>query len=184
MPGTVASSGAKFGEVVPRDVREMYDRGLQFLASKQTDKGEWTGGGYEDGPGPVGLGLLVFLASGEDPNFGQYSNHVRRSLRSLITSQDATTGIIGQSMYHHGFAMLGLAEAYGAVDERTLWPDKKGPRSIGQALELAVRAAVTRRRRTRWEDGGIHRTPPTPTPPSAARCWLACWRPQRRDRNP
>ncbi|MGO8899638.1 MAG: squalene--hopene cyclase [Isosphaeraceae bacterium] len=135
--------GVKFGEVVPRDVREMYDRGLQFLASKQTDKGEWTGGGYEDGPGPVGLGLLVFLASGEDPNFGPYSNHVRRSLRSLITSQDATTGIIGQSMYHHGFAMLGLAEAYGAVDERTLWPDKKGPRSIGQALELAVRAAVT-----------------------------------------
>ena len=121
----------------------MYDRGLQFLAAKQTDKGEWTGGGYEDGPGPVGLGLLVFLASGEDPNFGQYSNHVRRSLRSLITSQDATTGIIGQSMYHHGFAMLGLAEAYGAVDERNLWPDEKGPRSIGQALELAVRAAVT-----------------------------------------
>ena len=32
--------GAKFGEVVPRDVREMYDRGLQFLALKQTDKGE------------------------------------------------------------------------------------------------------------------------------------------------
>jgi hypothetical protein len=46
-------------------------------------------------------------------------------------------------MYHHGFAMLGLAEAYGAVAERTLWSDKKGPRSIGQALELAVRAAVT-----------------------------------------
>jgi hypothetical protein len=135
--------GTRFGEVVPRDVREMYDRGLQFLASKQTDKGEWTGGGYEDGPGPVGLGLLVFLASGEDPNFGQYSNHVRRSLRFLITSQDAGTGIMGQSMYHHGFAMLGLAEAYGAVDERNLWPDKKGPRSIGQALELAVRAAVT-----------------------------------------
>ena len=50
---------------------------------------------------------------------------------------------MGQSMYHHGFAMLGLAEAYGAVDERNLWPDGKGPRSIGQALELAVRAAVT-----------------------------------------
>jgi hypothetical protein len=135
--------GTKFGEVVPRDVREMYDRGLQYLAAKQTDKGEWTGGGYEDGPGPVGLGLLVFLASGEDPNYGLYSNHVRRSLRYLITAQDASTGIMGQSMYHHGFAMLGLAEAYGAVDERNLWPDRKGPRSIGQALELAVRAAVT-----------------------------------------
>ena len=47
------------------------------------------------------------------------------------------------SMYHHGFAMLALAEAYGAVDERNLWPDGKGTRSIGQALELAVRAAIT-----------------------------------------
>ena len=121
--------GTKFGEVVPRDVREMYDRGLQYLAAKQTEKGEWTGGGYENGPGPVGLGLMVFLASGEDPNFGLYSNHVRRSLRYLITAQDASTGIMGQSMYHHGFAMLGLAEAYGAVDERNLWPDGKGPRS-------------------------------------------------------
>ncbi len=47
------------------------------------------------------------------------------------------------SMYHHGFATLALAEAYGVVDERNLWPDGKGPRSIGQALELAVRAAIT-----------------------------------------
>ena len=118
--------GTKFGEVVPRDVREMYDRGLQYLAAKQTEKGDWPGGGYEDGPGPVGLGLLVFLASGEDPNFGLYSNHVRRSLRYLITAQDATTGIMGASMYHHGFAMLALAEAYGAVDERNLWPERQG----------------------------------------------------------
>ncbi|MGC8639088.1 MAG: squalene--hopene cyclase [Isosphaeraceae bacterium] len=135
--------GTKFGEVVPRDVREMYDRGLQYLAAKQSDKGDWPGGGYEDGPGPVGLGLMVFLASGEDPNFGVYSNHVRRALRYLITAQDASTGIMGQSMYHHGFAMLGLAEAYGAVDERNLWPDGKPLRTVGQALELAVRAAVT-----------------------------------------
>jgi len=135
--------GSKFGEVVPRDVREMYDRGLQYLAAKQNEKGEWTGGGYEDGPGPVGLGLMVFLASGEDPNFGQYSNHVRRALRSIISSQDSGTGIMGSSMYHHGFAMLALAEAYGAVDERNLWPDGKAQRSIGQALELAVRAAIT-----------------------------------------
>jgi hypothetical protein len=57
-------------------------------------------------------------------------------------------------MYHHGFGMLGLAEAYGAVDDRTLWtnvdpnagantPSKDRQRTIGQALELAVRAAIT-----------------------------------------
>ncbi len=32
------------------------------------------------------------------------------------------------------------------------------------------------RRRIRWEDGDIRRTPTTPTPRSAAPCWLACWR--------
>jgi hypothetical protein len=33
----------RYGEAVPRDVREMYDRGLQSLASTQTDKGDWQG---------------------------------------------------------------------------------------------------------------------------------------------
>ena len=135
--------GSRSGEVIPRDVREMYDRGLQYLATTQSEKGDWPGGGGESGPGPTGVGIMAFLASGEDPNFGLYTGNVRRALRSLISSQDATTGIMGASMYHHGFAMLGLAEAYGAVDERSLWPDGKGPRSIGQALELAVRAALT-----------------------------------------
>jgi hypothetical protein len=129
------------GEVVPRDVREMYDRGLQYLAKTQTEQGDWHGG--QNGPGITGMALMVFLASGEDPNFGPYSNNVRKALRSIINAQDSSTGILGNSMYQHGFATLGLAEAYGAVDDRNLWPDGKGPRSVGQALELAVRAAIT-----------------------------------------
>jgi len=140
-PAGAQPPNVRYGEVVPRDVREMYDRGLQYLATTQTEEGNWTGG--DVGPGGTGLGLMVFLASGEDPNFGLYSHHVRRALRSIISSQDAATGFLGQSMYHHGFGMLGLAEAYGAVDERNLWPDRKGQRSVGQALELAVRAAIT-----------------------------------------
>lgn len=133
----------RHGEVVPRDVREMYDRGLQYLAKSQTQQGGWTGG--QQGPGVTGLALMVFLASGEDPNFGLYSTNVKRALRSLISSQNSGTGYLGNSMYHHGFGMLGLAEAYGAVDDRDLWPagQKNKSRSIGAALELAVRAAIT-----------------------------------------
>ena len=153
------------GEVVPRDVRQIYDRGLQFLAASQSQDGTWDGGkpgpamtqglenaaradgswasGGKQGAGVTALALLAFLASGEDANFGIYSGHIRKALRSLIGTQDAKTGYIGPSMYHHGFAMLALAEAYGAVDERNLWPDEKAPRSVGQALELAVRAAIT-----------------------------------------
>lgn len=141
VPSAMAQPSSRSGEVVPRDVREMYDRGLQYLAKNQTDQGDWQQG--QRGPGITGMGLMVFLASGEDPNFGPYSNNVRKALRSIIREQNATTGIMGDSMYHHGFAMLGLAEAYGTVDDRNLWPDGKGPRTIGQALELAVRAAIT-----------------------------------------
>ena len=135
------------GEVVPRDVREMYDRGLQYLADKQTENGDWIDG--QQGPGTTGMGLMAFLASGEDPDFGRYRNNVRRALRSIISAQDGVTGYMGSSMYHHGFGMLALAEAYGAVDDRDLWPagEASRRRSIGVALELAVREAVTSQKR-------------------------------------
>jgi hypothetical protein len=92
---------------------------------------------------------------------------VRRAIRALINEQDAAVGYIGgegnPSMYHHGFAMLGLAEAYGVVDDRGLWTEagaqggKGQGRSIGKALELAVRAAVTANKRN--PTGGWHYGP-------------------------
>ncbi len=131
------------GDAIPRDMREIYDRGLAYLVSKQGEDGAWTGGG-EQGPGVTGMALMVLLASGEDPNFGLYASNVRKALRSMISQQDAGTGILGGSMYHHGFAMLALAEAYGTVDDRNLYAaGEANKRSIGQALELAVRAALT-----------------------------------------
>src|SRR5207248_8882324 len=105
------------------------------------ERGHFSGG--MQGPGITGMALMVFLASGEDPNYGVYSANVRRAVRNIVAGQDGSTGYFGNSMYHHGFAMLGLAEAYGAVDDRHVWPDGKGPRTIGAALELAVRAALT-----------------------------------------
>ncbi len=138
---------ARQGEAVPRDVRELYDRGMQYLAKTQTEKGDWGANDGYAGPGTTGMGVMVFLASGEDPNYGLYGASIRRGLRSMIRAQNASTGYLGDSMYHHGFGMLALAEAYGAVDERNLWPEamkkKTDQRSLGSALELAVRLAVT-----------------------------------------
>jgi hypothetical protein len=149
---------ARIGEAVPRDVRELYDKGLQYLVKTQSENGDWPEG--QQGPGTTGLGLMAFLASGEDPNFGLYSNNVRRAVRSIISNQDGNTGYFGQSMYHHGFAVLALAEAYGAVDDRYVWPAGKKPRSIGAALELGVRAAITSQRRNSL---GAWRYSPTST---------------------
>ena len=103
---------------------------------------------------------MVFMASGEDPNFGRYSHHVRRAVKSLILSQDPNTGYLPDSMYHHGFGTLGLSEVYGAVDDSLIW-DGSEPRgrrrSIGQALDLAVRCAVTSQKKNRW--GGWRYSP-------------------------
>ena len=46
---------ARIGEQVPRDVREMYDRGLQYLARSQSENGDFTSGGGEQGAGVTGL---------------------------------------------------------------------------------------------------------------------------------
>lgn len=133
------------GDVVPRDVREITDRGLQYLVESQTESGNWSDG--YTGPGTTGLGLMAFLASGEDPNFGKYSLPIRKAIRAIIRAQNGTTGYMGDSMYQHGFATLALAEAYGAVDETNLWETGKPvagkERSLGEALELAVRCSVT-----------------------------------------
>src|SRR5437660_7104965 len=83
---TAQPPNASIGEAVPRDVRELYDKGLQFLVKTQTEAGNWTGG--QGGAGVTGLGLMAFLASGEDPNFGLYSSNVRRAVRSIVAAQD------------------------------------------------------------------------------------------------
>ena len=130
------------GDRVPTDVRLIYDHGLSFLAGSQKPDGSW--GSRNNQPAVTGLALMAFLASGEDPNYGAYSVQVRKAVVSLINSQDTSSGYFGPSMYNHGFAMLGLAEAYGAVDEELLWDDASGGgRSIAEALELAVACAVT-----------------------------------------
>lgn len=138
------------GDPVPRDVRELYESGCRYLARTQQEAtGTWQD--PQSGPGVTGMGLMVLLASGEDPNFGAYRLPIRRALRSIIASQDEKTGYFGNpqggstSMYHHGFAMLALAEAYGVVDDRGLWSEAGGGgpgRSIGESLQLAVQLAA------------------------------------------
>jgi len=51
-----------------------------------------------------------------------------------------------------------LAEAYGTVDDRTLWNGSEpNRRTIGQALELAVRAAITSQKKNQF--GGWRYSP-------------------------
>ncbi len=137
-------SAIRYGEQVPAEVEQVYDRGLQFLSQTQKQDGSWYA--EQKGSAITGLCVMAFLAHGEDPNFGRYSQNIRKGVRHIVEEQDTNTGYLGGSMYHHGFAMLSLAEAYGAIDETLLWgsgQEAGRERSIGSALELAVRCSMT-----------------------------------------
>jgi hypothetical protein len=141
-------STLRFGGQIPPDVDTIYEHGLAWLAANQASDGSWPG--PNQGPGVTGICLMAFLASGEDPNYGRYAVTVRRAVRSIIQSQDATTGFLSGSMYHHGFGMLALSEAYGMVDESLIWQGDKPVRSIAETLELAIRCATTAQKKNKW----------------------------------
>lgn len=152
--GSGAGAELRFGGAIPLEAESVYERGLGWLASKQSDEGAWQGG--NTGPGVTGICVMAFLASGDDPNYGRYARNIRRGVRAIIKSQQES-GYFPHSMYHHGFAMLALAEAYGAVDEAVLWEGEKPVRTISQALDLAVRLSGTSQKNNRW--GGWRYSP-------------------------
>ena len=153
----------RYGIGVPPAVRSINDRCLRYLANTQLEDGSWQGS--RNGAGITGICVMALMASGEDPDYGPYATHIRKAIRSIIAKQDPKTGYMGTSghasMYQHGFAMLALSEAYGAVSEDLLWKDSTVPinrkRTLSEALELAVRCALTAQEKNPW--GGWRYSP-------------------------
>lgn len=154
-PARAQDPSLRFGGQVPAEAETVYERGLAWLAAAQSPEGTWKGS--NEGCGVDGICLMAFLAGGEDPNYGRYAATIRRAVRGIITRQDEKTGYLPNSMYHHGFGTLALAEAYGAVDESLLWEGGKPVRSIAQTLDLAIRCAAAAQKNNRW--GGWRYSP-------------------------
>ncbi len=136
------------GTGIPNEVRTIYIKGTDYLASTQKPDGSWGSGQQFHGDESCGvsaLATMAFLSTGEDPNYGRYARNIRASVRFIIKNQKSS-GYVPGNMYVHGFAMLALSESYGAVDEELLWAGQEksdANRSIAEALDLAVQLAVT-----------------------------------------
>jgi hypothetical protein len=149
--GTIGSAMAqdpieRRRDAVPAMVEIIYDKGMKFLAASQSADGSWNDNGGNEA-GVSGLCVTAFLAHGEDPIEGPYAMKIRRGIEYIISQQDLSNGYIGTSMYNHAFATMGLAEAYGQVDNP----------AIESALRKAVDLILMAQKRNRA--GGWRYTP-------------------------
>lgn len=146
--GTACSQNipGRADDTIPSQAELIYERGLQYLAKAQTDKGSWPDSVGSE-PGVVGLCVASFLAHGEDPNHGPYAKNIRLGIDFVLSQQNEKNGYIGSSMYNHAFATKALAESYGVLDD---------PR-IAPALKKAVDLILSSQKRNRF--GGWRYTP-------------------------
>ena len=126
-------------EAIPAQAETVYERGLEYLAKNQNDKGAWNDSAGSE-PGVVGLCVAAFLAHGEDPNNGPYAKTINRGIEFILSQQNDKNGYIGSSMYNHAFATKALAEAYGVIDNPKIAP----------ALEKAVELIVSSQKKNRF----------------------------------
>jgi prenyltransferase beta subunit len=125
-------------ESIPTQAELIYEKGLQYLAKNQSEKGSWNDSvGAE--PGVVGLCVAAFLAHGEDPNHGPYAKNIRSGIDFILSQQNAKNGYIGNSMYNHAFATKALAESYGILDHP----------KIASALKKAIELILSSQKKNR-----------------------------------
>jgi hypothetical protein len=133
------------GDEIPEKYRKTVEKGLDWLASKQNDKGMWGANGDNYPISMTALSGMALLMEGSTVKEGKYAAHIRRAVDFLMEkSQDAQQrdGMIGDPtiqteagryMYGHGFATLFLASVYG--DET----DSKKRARLKDILTRAVR---------------------------------------------
>src|SRR5262249_34685561 len=110
---------------IPEKYRKAVEKGLEWLASKQHEKGYWGANGDQYPISMTALAGMALLMEGSTVKEGKYAENIRKAADWLMDkSQDAQQrdGMIGDPtipteagryMYGHGFATLFLASVYG-----------------------------------------------------------------------
>jgi len=131
------------------EVQKALEKALDFLVSKQTDTGDFTGR-YKKHAGTTGLSLMAFIGADCVPKdytstitkaveFIQSQYHPSSDYESGSKKQALEGGLIGRAnpMYEHGIATLALTETIVHTNDLTLEP------IIEDAIQMILRAQNT-----------------------------------------
>jgi hypothetical protein len=130
---------------IPVKYRKAVEKGLEWLAAQQREKGFWAANSDQFPISMTGVAGMALLMEGSTVKDGKYAAHIRKAVDYLMDkSQDANQrdGLIGDTsipsesaryMYGHGFATLFLASVYG--DET----DQKKRAQLKDILTRAVK---------------------------------------------
>jgi hypothetical protein len=131
------------GDEVPEKYRAAVNKGLEWLANKQTDKGSWGANGDQYPVSMTALSGMALLMEGSTIREGKYSKHIKKAVEWLmVRSQKGNQreGLIGDPthptetgryMYGHGFALLFLASVYG---------EEENPQRRAELKDILTRA--------------------------------------------
>src|ERR1700722_18294275 len=134
-----------WADEIPVKYRKAVDKGLEWLAAQQHEKGYWSALSDQFPISMTGVAGMALLMEGSTVKDGKYAAHIRKAVDYLMDkSQDANQrdGLIGDTtipsesaryMYGHGFATLFLASVYG--DET----DQKKRAQLKDILTRAVK---------------------------------------------
>lgn len=131
----IALQGDSDASILSAEGRAAAERGLAWLAGRQTADGSWTGDvgyklmdGYEvwrrsaEHVGVTALAAMAFMAGGHLPGRGQYGPAVEKAADFVLRQvrEDGYISFNETRMYSHAFATLFLAELHGTTERQDL----------------------------------------------------------------
>jgi hypothetical protein len=98
--------------------RQVIEKGLNYIASRQNAQGYWSGSEYE--LALSGMAGLALLGHGH-PRRGKFGPHLRKYTQYLMAAIDDQSGYIrkrneDRKAYAHAFSLLFLTQIYGMLD--------------------------------------------------------------------
>jgi hypothetical protein len=150
-----AQNAAAANEITP-ELDRAVAKGLEYLASEQTDDGSFGSGRYGKNIAVTALACIALMADGNLPGRGKYGKNVQKGLEFVLSSSTETGLLAADStngpMYGHGFATLFLGEVYGMTKGG-------GETNLSTRVHEALVKACTLIQRSQNNEGGWRYNP-------------------------